>query len=148
MYGKMQETGFIKFSPENNWGPVLPVLREHEMPHPALCPEFLSRMYCMSSYTANNSNLIELDGGQHFFFYKTLLLCLNFDKDLGGISWPICPTALGILIPMSGEDFIDMLLTVLLLDSGLLIVAQSLWTACLTCLLWSRKWLTPIPTLL
>ena len=54
------------------------------MPHPGLCPVFLSRMYCM--YTANDSNLIELDGGQHFFVYKTLLLCLNFDKDLGGIS--------------------------------------------------------------
>ena len=144
----MQETGFIKFSPENIWGPVLPVLPEHEMPHPAFRPEFLSRMYCVSSYTANDSHLIELDGGQHFFFYKTLLLCLNFDKDLGGISWPTCPTALGIFIPRSGEEFIDMPLTVLLLDSGLLIVAQSLWIACLTCLLWPRKWLIPIPTLL
>ena len=48
--------------------------------------------------------------------------------------------ALGMLIPRSGEDFLDGPLNVLLLDWALLTVAQSLWAACPPSLLWSRKW--------
>ena len=51
---------------------------------------------------------------------------LNFDQGLGGISRPIYPMALGMLIPRSGEDFLDRPLNVLLLDWALLTVAQSL----------------------
>ena len=29
----------------------------------------------------------------------------KFDYYLGGISWPFCPTVLGMLIPKPGENF-------------------------------------------
>ena len=40
----------------------------------------------------------------------------KFDKGFGGISWPVCPTVLGMLIPGSGEDLIDKPFSALLLD--------------------------------
>ena len=65
---------------------------------------------------ANVLILVELDNGPHSLFYNPFPFSLNFDQGLGGISSPGCPTALGMLIPKSGEDFVDRPLIVLLLD--------------------------------
>ena len=46
-----------------------------------------------------------------------------------------------MLIPRSGEGFLDRTLHVLLVDQTQLTVAKSLCTTCLTSPLWSRKWL-------
>ena len=75
------------------------------------------RVYCSSATAVTNDLiLIELDRGQYSLFYNSLPFGLNVDQVLGGVSWPVCPMALGILIPRSGEDFIDRPLDVLLLD--------------------------------
>ena len=64
--------------------------------------------YCRSATAvASDLILVELDGGQHSLFYNPLPFDLNFNQGLVGILWPICPTVLGMLIPGSGEDFID-----------------------------------------
>lgn len=44
-----------------------------------------------------------------------------------------------MLIPRSGGDFVDRPHNVLLPGQALLTAAQSLWDACPTSLLWSRK---------
>ena len=60
--------------------------------------------------------LVELEGGQRSLFYNSLPFGLNFNRSVGGISGPIYPTALGTLVPRSGEDFLDRPLNALLLD--------------------------------
>ena len=62
------------------------------------------------------------------YFHNPFSLSLNFHQSLGGILWPIYPLALEMLIPRSGEDFVDKPLSVLLLGQALLTVAKSLWT--------------------
>ena len=60
--------------------------------------------------------LVELDGEQHYVIISSSV-GLNFGQDLRGISWwPTGPIALGILIPKSGDSFIDKLLSGLLQD--------------------------------
>ena len=63
-----------------------------------------------------------------FLMYNPFSLSLNFDQELRGILWLICPTVLGMLIPRSGKDFGDQPLHVLLLNKALLTEAKSLWT--------------------
>ena len=85
------------------------------MPQPDLCPEFLSG--CIVATTVDNDLiLVELEGGQHSLVYNPFPFDLNFNQSLGDISPPVCPTGLGMLIPRSGEDFIDRPLSVLLVD--------------------------------
>ena len=57
---------------------------------------------------------------------------------LGGISWPLCPMALGRLIPRSREGSIDRPLNVLFLEQALW-VAKSLDHTCLISLLVQEK---------
>ena len=87
------------------------------MSHTDLHPEFLSGcIVCTSANTVTNDLiLVELDGGQQSLFYNPLPFGLNFNQGLGGISGPICLTVLGMLIPSSGEDFVDRPFSVLLL---------------------------------
>ena len=113
----------------SNWGPILPVLQKHKMPHPGIFPEFQNsfRVYCRSVIAvANDLILVELDGGQYSLFYNphNPLLVLISTKVWGGISWLVCLMVLGILIPMSGKDFTDRPLSVLLLDWALLTIAS------------------------
>ena len=99
--------------------------------------------YCRSVTTlANNLILVKLDGGQLSVFYNPFPLGVKFDQGLGDISWPVGPTVLGMLLLKAGEDFLDRPLDVLLVDQAPSTVAKSLWTICLTSLLWSRTWLT------
>ena len=138
----MQETEFIKFSPENVY------LRASFASFPraqsaSLWPSPWTpfRVYCRSATAvANGLTLVELGGGQHSLSYNSFSFGLNFDQSLGGTSWPICPMLLGMLIPRPGKYFVDRPLNVLLLDWVLLTVAKSLWTICLTKLLWFRIW--------
>ena len=51
----------------------------------------------------------------------------------------MCPMVLGMLIPRSGKDFADRLLTGAVTGLGPVNVTKSLWTACLTSLLWAKK---------
>ena len=137
----MQETGITQSSPENIY------LRASSVSFPGTqsasswsSPWIPFKVYYRTvTAVADDLILVELDGGQHSIFYNLLSLGLNFNQGLGGISWPLCPMVLRLLIPRSGEDFLDRLVSVLLLDLGPVKVARSLWTTCLTSLLWSRK---------
>lgn len=67
---------------------------------------------------ANDLILVQLNDGQHSLFYNPLSFGLNFKQGLGGISGPICPMVLEMLISRSDEDFVGGPLNVpLLLDS-------------------------------
>ena len=70
----------------------------------------------LATTVANDLILVELDGKQHCLFYNSFPFSLNFNQLLCGTSWPVCTTALGMLIPRSGKGFIDSALNVLLLD--------------------------------
>ena len=137
----MQETGFIHFplKVSNYLKAYSASFSRAQNVSSWFLPWIPFRVYCRSVTAVANEILVELGGGQHSLFYNPLPFGLNFDQGLGGISWSICLTALGMLIPSSVKDFIDRLLNVLLLDLALLTIVKSLWTICLSSLLWSRK---------
>lgn len=72
--------------------------------------------------------LVELDGGQHSLFYNPFPFRLNCNQGLRGISWPVCPMVLGMLIPRSGKGFIDRPFSALILNWALLTLDNSFWT--------------------
>ena len=136
MYGKMQESGFIKILPE-----IYICLR-------TCLPRVQRALSCFSSWVplklhcgwtaavTDDLILVELMVDNILYFYNPLLFSLNFDHDLGGILWLLCLMRLGTLLPRLGKDFFDRLLNVLLVDKTLLTVARASGQP----VIWSGKW--------
>ena len=107
------------------------------MPHPDLCPEFLSGCIGGQGQQRLKTWFLEnwITGSVLYFTIPALSLLISV-KVWGGISWSICPKVLRMHIPRSGKDFAGGPLNVLFL----LTVTKTLRTAHLTCLPWSKEW--------
>lgn len=98
------------------WRLVLPVFSRAQRASFLISCWIPFRVYWRSATeVTNNLIFIEWDDEQHPLFYNPFPFRLNVNPVWGDIVWPICPMALGMLIPRLGKGFVDKLLHGLLL---------------------------------
>ena len=99
-HGKMQETGFIKFSPKNVCLQACPA--SFARAQSALCWSSLwtsFRVYHRSATEAADDLILKLGN----ILYNPFPFCLNCNQGLVSILWQICPPVVGRLIPRSAK---------------------------------------------